>query len=372
MFVTPPRLRSVPNSIYQITHSEWSSETAYSASAGSGVSGNQNEGATAFKRLPFNFCAVSLQPFKIPVSTAAGTIFDLEHIQHWLKKHDTNPINGEKLSEKDLIPLHFRKNEAGDYADPVTYKVFTDNSHIVVLKNTGNVFAWETVERLNIKAKMWRDLVSDKEFTRSDIITVQDPQNVEGRNLNSFQYLKDGIDTSTAEERRQRAAGVNKKALGEVKNVTKPKEADRGSKAENSKKSASKSNSVVPVGKSNGIFKESMHTSRAIPYNAAQHTTGKAAASFTSTGLTPETSGERALLTDEEYMLKPKRVKVKGYARISTNLGDLNVELHTEHSPRAVWNFVQLSKKGFYKGLVFHRNIRNFMVSQYPLLRAPD
>lgn len=97
-------------------------------------------------------------------------------------------------------------------------------------------------------------------------------------------------------------------------------------------------------------------------YNAAQYTTGKAAASFTSTGLTPETSGERALLTDEEYMLKPKRVKIKGYARIETNFGALNIELQTETAPRAVWNFVQLAKKGYYKGVAFHRNIRSFMI----------
>src|SRR5690606_4859603 len=73
--------------------------------------------------------------------------------------------------------------------------------------------------------------------------------------------------------------------------------------------------------------------------NSATYTTGRAAASFTSTGLTPETSGERALLSEEEYMLKPKRVKNKGYARMETNLGDLTLELHPEFAPRAVWNF---------------------------------
>ena len=61
-------------------------------------------------------------------------------------------------------------------------------------------------------------------------------------------------------------------------------------------------------------------------------------------------------------MLKPKRVKNKGYARIQTSLGDVNVELQTEYAPRAVWNFVQLAKKGYYKGVEFHRNIRNFMI----------
>jgi len=89
---------------------------------------------------------------------------------------------------------------------------------------------------------------------------------------------------------------------------------------------------------------------------------GKAAASFTSTGVTPHTSGERALLSDEDYMLKPKRVKNKGYARISTSLGDLNIELLPEYAPRAVWNFVKLAQKGYYSHTIFHRNIKGFMI----------
>lgn len=55
-------------------------------------------------------------------------------------------------------------------------------------------------------------------------------------------------------------------------------------------------------------------------------------------------------------------MKQKGYARLSTSLGDLNVELLPEHAPRAVWNFVQLAKKGYYRDTLFHRNIRNFMI----------
>jgi len=61
-------------------------------------------------------------------------------------------------------------------------------------------------------------------------------------------------------------------------------------------------------------------------------------------------------------MLKPKRVKVKGYARIATNLGNLNVELSPEFAPKAVYNFVKLAQQGYYNGVSFHRNIRNFMI----------
>lgn len=45
-----------------------------------------------------------------------------------------------------------------------------------------------------------------------------------------------------------------------------------------------------------------------------------------------------------------------------TTHGDINIELETEFAPKAVWNFVQLAKKGYYRNIAFHRNIRNFMI----------
>lgn len=289
----------------------------------------------------------------------------------WLKKHGTNPLTGLPLKSNELIKLHFAKNDDGDMVDPVTFKVFTDNTHIVALGNTGNVFAWDTVERLNIKAKMWRDLVSDEEFSRKDIITLQDPQNVGSRDLSSFKYIQDGVSTLTEEQQKERkdpSRNVNTEALGNAGKILKAKEAvararEQRTGGDPNRNTAVPGSNALTVSK-NGTSTQtsSAHTAKQVPYNAAQHTTGKAAASFTSTGLTPHTSGERALLTDEEYMLKPRRVKVQGYARIQTSLGDLNVELQPEFAPRAVWNFVQLSKKGYYKDVAFHRNIRNFMI----------
>lgn len=250
----------------------------------------------------------------------------------------------------------------------MTFKVFTDNTHIIALSNTGNVFAWDTVERLNIKVKMWRDLVNDEEFGRKEIITLQDPQHIEARNLSSFKYLQDGVSTLTEEQRKERsdpARNVNKAALGNAAGVlkveeTKPPTPKPATDSKNRTISTTKplpSTVAKPYGAS-----PNPNTSKPIPYNAAQHTTGKAAASFTSTGLTPHTSNERALLTEEEYLLKPRRVKHKGYARIQTSLGDLNLELLPEFAPRAVWNFVHLAKKGFYQNVTFHRSIRNFML----------
>ncbi|KAL2075584.1 hypothetical protein VTL71DRAFT_527 [Oculimacula yallundae] len=363
-----------------ITHSEWSSSDAYSASAGSNVNLKAPNGAN-FKRLPFNFCAASLQPFKHPVCTAEGTIFDVEVISQWLEKHGTNPVTGKPMKDKDLIKLNFARNgdtdahdggmgsgdSKGEMVDPVTFKVFTDNTHIVAIRHgsEANVFAWETVERLNIKAKMWTDLVDDREFGRSDIITLQDPQNLESRDLSKFNFVKEGETVLTKEQEEERKKGsVNIDALGRVgEKVLRAKEAvEKARREREAGGDINRSKALTKAGTLNSAPRQSMVQEKKMAYNAAQYTTGKAAASFTSTGLTPETSGERALLTDEEYMLRPKRVKIKGYARIETSKGSLNIELQTETAPRAVWNFVQLAKKGYYNGVKFHRNIRNFMI----------
>lgn len=351
-----------------ITHSEWSSEDAFSASAGANARKAANAGAGAnFKRLPFNFCSVSLQPFEHPVCTSDGTIFDLTNILPWIKKHGTNPVNGQPLKSADLIKLNFAKNDEGEFVDPVTFKVITDNTHLVALRNTGNVFAYDTVERLNIKAKNWQDLVTDEKFQRSDIIILQDPQNVESRNLSHFKYLQEGTSTLTADQEAERSAGVNNQNLGSAAKILKAKEAVAKARADR-EKSANGSNgsteaqALANAKRAHAEVAKSSRTTKPAPYNAAQYTTGQAAASFTSTGLTPNTSTERAIMSDEEYMLKPKRVKQKGYVRLSTNLGDMNIELYPEYAPKAVWNFIQLSKRGYYKGVSFHRNIKNFMI----------
>lgn len=239
----------------------------------------------------------------------------------------------------------------------------------MAIKTSGNVYAWDTVERLNVKAKMWRDLVSDEEFGRSDIITLQDPQNLRQRDMANFKYVKDGTSTLTPEEQAARddpMSGINASALGTSSSAAKilaAKAAVAKARAERNAADSktSKSNSLTTAGGGRKV-NESNRDREKLAYNAAQHTTGKAAASLTSTAVSVHTTAERATLTDEEYMLKPKRVKGKGYARIATNLGNINVELYPEFAPKAVWNFVQLAKKGYYKGVRFHRSIRNFMV----------
>ena len=49
-------------------------------------------------------------------------------------------------------------------------------------------------------------------------------------------------------------------------------------------------------------------------------------------------------------------------ATISTSQGDLNFYLYPEVAPIAVANFINLSKRGYYDDMKFHRYVENFMV----------
>jgi cyclophilin family peptidyl-prolyl cis-trans isomerase len=47
---------------------------------------------------------------------------------------------------------------------------------------------------------------------------------------------------------------------------------------------------------------------------------------------------------------------------LETNYGAISFELYSKDAPKTVENFVTLSNKGFYNGLIFHRVIKGFMI----------
>ena len=115
---------------------------------------------------------------------------NFRNILPFLKKFGVNPITGKKCDAKQLIHLHYHKNAQGEYHCPVTYKLFSPNSHIVAIRPTGHVYCFEAIDTLNLKTKHMRDLLDDVPFTRSDVITLQDPHNLDKFNLASFHHIK--------------------------------------------------------------------------------------------------------------------------------------------------------------------------------------
>jgi len=80
----------------------------------------------------------------------------------YIKKYKRNPVTAQPLKMTDLIKLKFHKNQNGEFHDPISYKIFTDFTHIVAIKTSGNVYGYDTVEELNRKAKNLHDLLTSK------------------------------------------------------------------------------------------------------------------------------------------------------------------------------------------------------------------
>lgn len=62
------------------------------------------------------------------------------------------------------------------------------------------------------------------------------------------------------------------------------------------------------------------------------------------------------------FILNGNKNKTKTVAVIKTNHGDMTVEFYEKEAPKAVENFVTLSKQGYYNGLIFHRVIKDFVI----------
>lgn len=298
-----------------------------------------------FRRLPFDHCALSLQPYENPYCDEDGNIFDLIHIVPYLKKFKVNPVTGKALSATQLTKLNLHKNSKGEPHCPVMFKVFNNSTHIAAIKSTGNVFSYEAIEELNIKPKSFKDLLTDEPYQRKELIILQDPQNASKFNLNSFHHIKNSLKVD--DDDLERAKTDPKARLKRMNNETKEALAE----LEKTFKVNEDMQTQINPSKSKD---------KADKWNAANYSTGAVAASFTSTAMERETEHEAAILEDD--IVRYARIKKKGYVRLTTNLGPLNLELHCEYVPKTCENFIKLCQKGYYNGTIFHRSIRHFMI----------
>ncbi|CAN8005286.1 unnamed protein product, partial [Ixodes pacificus] len=301
-----------------LTTTEWS--TIY---GGRRTASREGESAE-FKRLPFDHCALSLQPFEHPLCTPEGVIYDIMNIVPFIKKYGIDPATGKPIEAKKLVRLNFVKNSEGKYHCPVLYKVFTENSHIVAIKPTGNVFSYEAVDQLNLRAKNFKDLLTDEPFTRQDIITLQDPGNLEKFNVSRFHHLKHNLKVVDPEEERLKSD---------------PKYTLRVVSSETRSILDTLDKEYKPAEKTEKVVK------KADKFNAAHYSTGAVAASFTSTVMEPTTQHEPAILADD--VVRYSMVKKKGYIQLQTTHGNLNLELFCDMVPKTCENFLGLCKKGY-------------------------
>jgi len=258
--------------------------------------------SSALSELPFDCCALTLEPFSTPVIGRQGNVYEVSALLPYIKEHGTDPVTGDALLKEDIVYLQFAKNDAGRYHCPVTFKVFNESSKICAIRTTGNVYAYDVVVDLNIKPSNWKDLLSQEPFENKDIILLQ-PKEVHADLSSKKQKTGPSIQLS----------GIAERILKKTSPPTK-------------------------------ITQQANMVSN-----------------FTTTGasfVTPTAKNDE----NELRWKAAKKLKKKGYATIETSHGKLNVELHVNYTPRTCDNFLRLASKGSYDNVPFHRIIPGFMV----------
>ncbi|KAL5535646.1 CYP8 [Sanghuangporus sanghuang] len=308
-----------------ITHTEHSGGAGGQHSSSSGYRSKQ-QAPHPGARTPFDCCSLSFQPFEHPVCIrnpdGIGNVFDLVNILPWLKQHNnTNPITGEPCTPNDLIHLNYSRKPDGQIHDPISFKPFSEHSHIVAIAKTGNVYLAESI-------KGGKDLLSDTSFKKEDVITLQNPHGFPSASMSS----------ATA----KKATKTSKKL------TTKP----------------------LPAGRVAALKEKEK-----LPWNVSPYSSGLPGASLTSTSVEPTTQTSRLLWDEEELMFEaisnPPKSKSKeadigkrrAYVRVVTSLGgSLNLELYCEKAPKTCYNFLMLAREGKYDNCIFHRLVPEFMI----------
>eukprot|EP00889_Picochlorum_renovo_P006456 jgi/Picre1/33486/NNA_008810.t1 len=340
-----------------ITASEWKDE-------GGGHKGRLQGAKATFRRLPFNCCAISFKPVEDAVCTDDGTVMDIVNAVPYVQRFWKHPRTGEPLELKDLIRIKFQKNTDNEICCPVLGKVFNDNSHIVAIKVTGNVYSWEAVQELCLKPKNMRDLLTDEPFKRTIYLLMN--SQVENRNARSDikTVSKDIQRTLSALGRGEISADVKEKQaeLSQVPKTvdTRLKSVPRHRGDVVTFKPGAATWDTTDDQRNIGTFNK--NGGKVVPkpfsdrYVASHTSTGATSKSFTSTAVDVATTSER------DMVLQQLRPKQKGYARMHTSHGDINIELHCDIVPKACENFLALAQGHYYDGTKFHRLIPNFMI----------
>lgn len=325
-----------------------------------------------FQTLPLHCCALSQQPFENPVGTVNGSVFEGKNAIRYIKRFGKHPITGARLEISELFPVHFHKNTDGEMHCPVTFKVFTNHSHVVMSTASGQIYSFDAVDQLNRKTKHWKDLITSEPFKWSDIVTIQDPDNIEARDVAKFYYMTAGQQEEVIAEVTHRESKITPEQKADTirKNPAmdriwdeKQKLADEKAKEEAEKTAVENANDDVEADKRQKTMELSLQP---IKKTNERYTSGAVAESFTSTTRTLQTSNDLRLQTEEEALQDlydtVRKNKSKAYVRLNTTVGMLNMELHADICPRTTDNFLRLCEKEYYDNTIFHRLIHNFML----------
>jgi peptidyl-prolyl cis-trans isomerase-like protein 2 len=320
----------------------------------------RNKGGS-IKPLPFECCALTLTPYENPVmrviiSKHIGIIFENSAIVPYLMKQKIDPVTGEAFESKELYTLHMDKDEeTGQWQCPVLNKPFQKHTKIAAViqrpENEAYVYSYEALQELCFKTKNYEDLTTGRKFNKKDdVIILQDPENEE---LNKVRDINNFIHTSSLREENKATASndvrLSVTASRILEKVKRKRDEDDAKKKLDDKSDSIKKHKVT-IADLTGVVM----------------TSGQTSGSFTSSsmGLSNENVSREA--TNEEVLQSQfdtlRKMKKKGFVRLTTSLGVIDLEIHCDFVPRTACNFIGLVEDGAYNGSIFHRCIPDFMV----------
>lgn len=320
----------------------------------------RNKGGS-IKPLPFECCALTLTPYENPVmrviiSKHIGIIFENSAIVPYLMKQKIDPVTGEAFESKELYTLHMDKDEEiGQWQCPVLNKPFQKHTKIAAViqrpENEAYVYSYEALQELCFKTKNYEDLTTGRKFNKKDdVIILQDPENEE---LNKVRDINNFIHTSSLREENKATASndvrLSVTASRILEKVKRKRDEDDAKKKLDDKSDSIKKHKVT-IADLTGVVM----------------TSGQTSGSFTSSsmGLSNENVSREA--TNEEVLQSQfdtlRKMKKKGFVRLTTSLGVIDLEIHCDFVPRTACNFIGLVEDGAYNGSIFHRCIPDFMV----------
>mmetsp|Transcript_22095 Transcript_22095/g.54087 ORF Transcript_22095/g.54087 Transcript_22095/m.54087 type:complete len:365 (-) Transcript_22095:360-1454(-) len=156
-----------------------------------------------------------------------------------------------------------------------------------------------------------------------------------------------------------------------ISSKKKKKETKDGDGSDTSKSNFEGDNSIQKVLKEASAIKKNRDAKQAekmkyVPMS--KYTSGECSGSLTSTAMTPVTENQVRPMTKDEIReerykeMKGKNKTKAGYVQMKTTKGDINLMLFVSKAPRTCHNFLKLCETGYYKGIMFHRLIKGFMI----------
>jgi len=254
--------------------------------------------------------------------------------------------------------------------------VFNEYSHIVAIRETGNVFSFEAYEELNKKLDSYNDLLTDEPFNPKKVLVLQNPK-APDRNINDFHFIQneDDVNFEAKTDNMMNLTNSQKRLMEKIKNesgqlqpeseyqnykkrIKTGENEEEGKGEEEEKKDPSKPSQpkmfVNPLKLKNPQPKDFRLDPKAfIQLRKADdnnkhsaHTEGKTSSSFTSTSLTPTLKNEFRQKSDEEirkvYYQLVKSRQLKGKVELTTTLGKLVLVIHCNLCPITGENFLEL------------------------------